>query len=147
MQGTDFDQYFGEHGRGSEVPPYNYTAILTSPTNLVINQLQSSPLTEQRINITRTLVDRAACSFNTNITNYQDCHEPCLFDLLEDPCEIQNIAQEQPQITKQLLERIQQFVEELVPQTNKPSDRAANPIYYNNTWCTWLDVGSCPRSA
>lgn len=64
--------------------------------------------------------------------------EACLFDLLSDPCETNNVAKKQVTISDQLFKALQYYRRLLVPQSNRPFDPAANPARFNNTWSSWI---------
>ncbi|XP_064214439.1 arylsulfatase B isoform X2 [Tribolium castaneum] len=116
-EGT-FDQYYGDSGRGPENPTPNP-------------------------NHTTTDLSWCRAPDQTPILN---CTKGCLFDLDKDPCETTNIIESEPEIANQLYEKIAQFWKELVPQRNKDTDPKSDPIFYNNTWCTWLEDASCHKT-
>lgn len=64
---------------------------------------------------------------------------PCLFDIVEDPCERNNIALSNLQIVQEMEQEIKKFSESAVLPRNKPSDPRSNPINFNNTWTWWYD--------
>lgn len=63
--------------------------------------------------------------------------EACLFDLLSDPCETNNVAKKYVAVSAQLYEALKYYRRLLVPQTNRPIDPLANPARYNGTWSSW----------
>lgn len=63
--------------------------------------------------------------------------EACLFDLIADPCETNNVAKKYVAVSSQLYEALKYYRRALVPQTNRPFDPNANPARFNNTWSTW----------
>ncbi|XP_044260600.1 arylsulfatase B-like [Tribolium madens] len=113
-----FDQYYGESGREPENPTPNPN---------------------------ETTVDLSWCR-TPNQTPILNCTGGCLFDLDKDPCETTNIIDSEPEIAKQLYEKIEKFWKELVPQRNKDTDPKSDPIFYNNTWCTWLEDAWCYKT-
>ncbi|KAH7966983.1 hypothetical protein HPB49_021170 [Dermacentor silvarum] len=64
---------------------------------------------------------------------------PCLFDIVADPCEYRNIAEEKPQIVEQLQARIKAFEQTAVKPSNLPRDQAALPKNHGGFWVTWKD--------
>lgn len=64
---------------------------------------------------------------------------PCLFDIVADPCEYRNIAEEKPQIVEQLQARIKAFEQTAVKPGNLPRDPAALPKNHGGVWVTWKD--------
>ncbi|KAJ3648883.1 hypothetical protein Zmor_020652 [Zophobas morio] len=144
LNGTK-DSYFGESGRGTEVPPYNITRVIHSDTNQAIQKITNAPITEHQIVFTRAQVDLAWCR-NANYTPFLNCSNACLFDLEKDPCETTNIIDEQPDLGRLLLRRIEEFSVFLVPQGNLTVDPDSNPQRFGNTWCTWLDDSWCVKT-
>lgn len=64
---------------------------------------------------------------------------PCLFNLIEDPCEEYNLAEEEPERLRVLIQRLSELSNQVVPARNVRGDVAADPIQFNNTWTWWSD--------
>ncbi|KAH6940224.1 hypothetical protein HPB50_026346 [Hyalomma asiaticum] len=64
---------------------------------------------------------------------------PCLFDVLSDPCEYNNIANEMPEVIDRLLERLEHYEETALPPGNQEPDELANPALHGNVWVPWRD--------
>ncbi|XP_049517571.1 arylsulfatase B-like isoform X2 [Dermacentor silvarum] len=64
---------------------------------------------------------------------------PCLFDVVEDPCEYNNIANEMPEVVQRLLERLDHYEDTAVPPGNQEPDELANPALHSNVWVSWRD--------
>uniref|UniRef100_A0A1B6EYZ5 Sulfatase N-terminal domain-containing protein n=1 Tax=Cuerna arida TaxID=1464854 RepID=A0A1B6EYZ5_9HEMI len=62
---------------------------------------------------------------------------PCLFNIVEDPCEYHNLAAEQPDLVNDLVELLKSY--HPVPINNKGVDPRSFPSHWNNTWTTWMD--------
>ncbi|XP_037521623.2 arylsulfatase J-like [Rhipicephalus sanguineus] len=62
-----------------------------------------------------------------------------LFDIVKDPCELNNLASESPQIVSALMKRLDAYRAVTVPIENLPFDPASAPEYHNGTWAPWLD--------
>ncbi|XP_054267832.1 arylsulfatase B-like isoform X2 [Macrosteles quadrilineatus] len=77
---------------------------------------------------TQSTLDATACKPHLS---------PCLFNLLEDPCEKRNIAAEFPETVNQLMSILQSY--QPVAPNNRPEDPRSYPIHWNNTWTNWLD--------
>lgn len=65
--------------------------------------------------------------------------KPCLFNITDDPCERQNLAQAHADIVLDLSRRVQEFREKSQPPRNRPADYRSNPASFNNTWTWWYD--------
>ncbi|KAL3272013.1 hypothetical protein HHI36_022479 [Cryptolaemus montrouzieri] len=133
---------------------YNIPAILNSPVNKAIRQLDTStkylsPESIQNLRqISSKLIENNKCKNSKNRENVEICKGFCLFDLLEDPCETENLIEDETkqEIVSGLKARISEFWKQLIPQTNKPVDVNSDPAKYNGTWCTWLDDELCAKT-
>ncbi|XP_075534850.1 arylsulfatase B-like [Dermacentor variabilis] len=71
-------------------------------------------------------------NFSGNDTTY-------LFDIIADPCELNNLASSLPEVVEFLKKRIETYAATAVPPLNEPKDPAGFPEYHNGTWAPWLD--------
>jgi len=62
-----------------------------------------------------------------------------LFNIKEDPNERRNVADEHPDIVKQLKERIEYYNSTHIVQLNPKVDPKSNPANFNGVWTPWLD--------
>lgn len=116
--------------------------MLTSAANLAIQALNNTnKITKENIQTLRAELDISECK-NKSTRPYIVCRAFCLFDLKEDPCETEDIAEEFPSIVEDLKKELTRFWQELVPQGVRTVDASANPIYHNGSWTTWLDVNN-----
>ncbi|CAN7993150.1 unnamed protein product, partial [Ixodes hexagonus] len=71
--------------------------------------------------------------------NVKPASAPYLFDLAEDPCELNNIAQDYPEIMNELLEKLEEYATTAVsPENVDEVDPRSFPEYHNGTWAPWL---------
>ncbi|GFS13766.1 arylsulfatase J-like [Elysia marginata] len=70
-------------------------------------------------------------------TNCRPTVSPCLYHVLSDPCEYNNIAAQQPHIVKKLLASLKQYESTMVPMLNKPFDPQGNPRLHDGAWVPW----------
>lgn len=73
-------------------------------------------------------------------TNCKPTKAPCLYNIREDPCEYNNIADSHPEMLKFLLQRLAFYNATQVPPANKPADPKANPKYYGYIWTWWQSI-------
>lgn len=73
-------------------------------------------------------------------TNCQANKVPCLYHILSDPCEYNNIAADHMDIVSKLMDKIKEYrITMMVPPGNKPADPAGNPRLHGGIWKPWLD--------
>ncbi|GFR04766.1 arylsulfatase J [Trichonephila clavata] len=72
-------------------------------------------------------------------SNCKPAEKPCLFDVMEDPCEYYNLADDHPEIVKMMLNKLSKYNSTAVPPGNKPMDPRSNPKYHNYQWTNWMD--------
>lgn len=64
---------------------------------------------------------------------------PCLFNVIQDPCERENLAKSKPEIIRLLLSQLTGHVLETLPALRIGSDPNSDPKLHNFTWSPWLD--------
>lgn len=124
-------------------------AIMSSVTGkaLSVYKLPEKQFNEKSIEILRKQAT-LSCKNNNNleigqkssIWNCNPLKSPCLFNLLDDPCEEFNLANLYPNILNTMEKRINELDIISVPPRNAAPDWRADPIFYNNTWTWWYDI-------
>lgn len=136
------DGYYGESGHGLRNPVYNISSVKNSTTWKSTAQYSH---TGSNIKITELRGSATVkCSFdgqypatdcNPSLTN-----EPCLFNIVSDPCETHNLANVNEAVLRQLYYMLVTQKQNLVPQFIKQWDfNGANPAKFNYTWSPWKD--------
>lgn len=64
---------------------------------------------------------------------------PCLFDIEQDPCEYNNLAEKMPEVTRDLLVLLSWYNSTAVAPLNTSPDPMSNPKYWNYTFTNWAD--------
>ncbi|XP_075748234.1 arylsulfatase I isoform X4 [Rhipicephalus microplus] len=67
-------------------------------------------------------------------SNSEALHCPCLFDIVDDPCELRNLAQERSHIVDILMQKLAAASDISVPSLKETPDPEAYPLYNNCTW-------------
>lgn len=107
------------------------------------NLLQSSVAKSLKSTISLRNVDRMRNSAKIRCTkekNKQSCDllkGPCLYNLNDDPCEENNIANRNKILFYFMLRKYKNSLTNLVPTIRKPSDPQCDPIHFNYTWNAW----------
>ena len=66
--------------------------------------------------------------------------EPCLFNVVSDPCEMHNLANIEETTMRRLYKILTTQKQRLHRQIRKPPDyEGANPEKFNQTWSPWQD--------
>ncbi|KAF7418651.1 hypothetical protein HZH68_001304 [Vespula germanica] len=65
---------------------------------------------------------------------------PCLFNIINDPCEMINLAGSKPHVLASLERAILKHRFNIVNPINQKLDDLANPLLHNNTWISWGDI-------
>lgn len=131
--GGIYDANSGATGRENYNPPYNISGVLQSDTNVALN----GQITEDSIYQIRKRLDLNGCN-GRNFTQI-NCDAFCLFDLLRDPCETTDISGEEPEVLREMKDKLGQFWGQVVSHKVGEPEENANPRYYNDTWVTWMD--------
>jgi hypothetical protein len=72
--------------------------------------------------------------------NPSETKQPCLFNIVADPCEMHNLANMKETTLRQMYHMLVNQKQSLVPQATKPRDYdGANPAKFNDTWSSWQD--------
>ncbi|KAK3762417.1 hypothetical protein RRG08_061667 [Elysia crispata] len=70
-------------------------------------------------------------------TNCNPMVYPCLYHIPLDPCEYNNIAQNNSEIVVTMLKRLSEYAAYMVPPANKPYDPQGNPRFHDGAWVPW----------
>ena len=62
---------------------------------------------------------------------------PCLFNIIEDPCEQNNLAQSNSPKFQFMQNEFNERTSKVVPTRRKPIDSACDPIHFNSNWNWW----------
>lgn len=69
------------------------------------------------------------------------CPGFCLFDLVADPCETENVIDNYPGIAEELKQQLGSYWPKIRPQKEPVYvDPMANPVFCSNVWFNWLDA-------
>lgn len=63
----------------------------------------------------------------------------CLFDIQQDPCEMENIADREPQVVRDLWQRVQELAQTATPAGREERDARSWPPLHGYAWSCWQD--------
>ena len=105
-----YDGYHGEPERNSHVPLYNTTKVMRSAVSGSISAHLGGPVTQESAMVNLRLQATVQCFANSTYYSYPirntftTCNETeCLFDIINDPCEVKNIAKQYPSVSTIIL--------------------------------------------
>ncbi|XP_058124587.1 arylsulfatase B-like [Anopheles ziemanni] len=129
-----FDGWLGLLSDNDDLSAEDYYTWLTAPGTI-----------GELIGLSRDRVEKLRSSAILTCPNVlqetvcKPLENPCLFNLLKDPCEQQNLASAHPDILADLQTDVLHYRRSSARPRNQPHDGRADPALYNFTWTWWLD--------
>lgn len=137
-----WDGWYGPSGRPDGLlPPYDIELVLKSPVALAVQNITHELVPSE------VMKTRAKATLNCTFEDSQsksECHPlnaPCLFNIREDPCETNNLANKYPKILAHLESILRKINETALPPGNLPIDSRGDPKYWDNIWTNFGDYG------
>jgi hypothetical protein len=118
-------------------PKYDAGSVLRSVTARAIASC-TTLVTKQELEDLRH-----QATIRCNGSDFKACRplrKPCVFDVLSDPCERQNLYATDSEILQLLEAEMMAYRHTEVKPNNRRSDKFADPKYWNNTWTFWKDL-------
>ncbi|XP_070567143.1 arylsulfatase I-like isoform X2 [Ptychodera flava] len=75
-------------------------------------------------------------------TNCQPKQKPCLYNVILDPCEYHNIAEQYPDVLQIMQDRLEEYNKTVVYPINKEGDPKADPKLHGYAWIPWINLTS-----
>lgn len=101
--------------------------------------ISKNEINEIRLNAQITCNGYKPNELNTTIGGCNPIVEPCLFDILRDPCETTNVASTYPDIVVELLDKLDYYGKIAKPIRNQPFDPRCDPANFGGIWTWWYD--------
>lgn len=139
-KGTNYkgiwDKWYGPAGVRSPTA-YNANAVYHSPAGQALTKLNLLPSLQQmrKLRIEATI----DCPKNLAFEICRPLEKPCLFNIVMDPCEQNNMAEKYPDILSDMLTRLKAYNATAIPPANIPLDPNADPRFFDNTWANFGD--------
>ncbi|XP_063225571.1 arylsulfatase B-like [Bacillus rossius redtenbacheri] len=64
---------------------------------------------------------------------------PCLFNIREDPCETNDLSQQEPLVRQELEATLEKYRRSTVQPLNTPGEARADPALWDHAWSPWRD--------
>ncbi|EDS35430.1 arylsulfatase b [Culex quinquefasciatus] len=139
LKGTNYkgqwDNWYGPPG-DRDPEAYNITAVQHCPTGKALSEMNLLP-TEATIRNLR-LNATVHCSKEVRAT-CNPLEQPCLYDVLQDPCELDNLAERFPAILDSMLKKLDAYNATAVPPGNLALDTRGDPRFWGYTWHNFGD--------
>ncbi|XP_025194249.1 arylsulfatase B-like isoform X2 [Melanaphis sacchari] len=145
-------KYSGDPGNIG--PEYNMSGVIASTVGLRLSKINCltgdgcmNTLTARDVFYvarSRAKVDGQTCPERVSDPDpdqrYECFDEYCLFDIVQDPCEYRNVAEQNPQMLNQTIDMLRQFKRVMIMQAPKPiTDPNADPRRFSGYWESWLE--------
>ncbi|XP_063224820.1 arylsulfatase B-like [Bacillus rossius redtenbacheri] len=136
-RGGVYDGHCGASGREGQAPGYDVEAVLQSRVATALASLRPGCDRDTVLRLRAEATVR--CEVSPKTTPGPLCNTTCLYDLQGDPCEVNNVAADQPRVVAALSGRLDWFRTLAVGQLNQPVDLNSDPALHNGSWWPWLD--------
>lgn len=127
--------WFGSSGADSNISFNSYARnILDSEASRSLPQLNLETM--------KTMRDEATVkcgNVNRNAVKCDPRTAPCLFNILEDPCEKNNLVDVQTDQLEILLSILSVHIENMIPSRRRYTDPNCDPSHFNGTWSWWQE--------
>lgn len=139
--GGAFDIFLGKIEEFSVLKDSHANAVLSSRAGKAIAaaRLSRQPaLTASKITNLRKRLTISCNEFENEITRCSPLKSPCLFNIIDDPCERRNLAEVFPEIVKKLRQRMIDLVRTSAPiRRTAVSDPRCDPAKHKGIWGWW----------
>lgn len=136
--GGKWDRWYGPAG-DRNASAYNMTEVSESPVAKALSRLGRMPTVDVMHARRREATLKCDCVKRERTECNLMLGRPCLFDVANDPCELDNLADMRPDVVRRLMERLAEYNATALPPANLPLDERADPKYWNGTWTNFGD--------
>ena len=138
-----YDGWLGDSGNNA-IPTSSFTYatnVLQSQAGKSIRSIQKKKhqLTVQKIILLRKEAKVKCLKTKKNHCNLLD--GPCLFNIIKDPCEQNNLAHVLPLTMKFMEHQLDEWTFGGIRSRRRQADPASNPANFNGTWNFWQPDG------
>lgn len=133
----NLDTWADNPSNEEESPSYDTRAVLSSMTAKAVSSCTNLTTRQQMEELRRQATLRCE---GTDFKPCRPLQEPCVFDVISDPCERQNLYENTGETLSLLEAEMVTYRRTEVTPNNRRSDEFADPKYWNNTWTYWQDL-------
>lgn len=141
--GGTWDGWYGPSGRGdSQEQRYDLYQVMASPAGRAVARAGTAltPTTIQALrNEAEVICDSVSLYTQAARAECKPLIAPCLFNIKNDPCEQNNLADMYPEILQLLEISMSEINATVVPPSNLPWDPRADPRFWDHTWTNFGD--------
>ena len=133
---AEFDSWLGAAPTNPTLNPEIYAAnVISSKVGKALSTVSSDEISDLRAKATVT------CNLHRNSEKIEciPMESPCLFNIIEDPCELNNLANVYPMKMKELKRILDDLTLKVIPTRRKQPDPQSDPIHFNGTWTWWME--------
>lgn len=137
---TEANEALAGDGDGCDSSGSGYGETVVA--SLVAEVLSAYPGPRGPLSVQRAELLRSQSVWTCNGVPHLKCDTqkgPCLFNVVQDPCERFNLARTYPEVMDWLGERLEYFESVAELPRNRNDDRRSDPRYFNETWSYWFD--------
>ncbi|CAB3235666.1 unnamed protein product [Arctia plantaginis] len=132
--GGDWDGWYGPSGREGA---YNLDLVLMSEAGVAISDMGMMPSKEKMTEIRDEATVK--CNESIPIISCKPLKKPCIYDIKEDPCERQNLAEQFPDVLQRMLTELDKVNKTAVLPNNKDIEPRADPKYWGRVFTNFGD--------
>lgn len=131
-----YDGWLGTHNDEYHNPKY-FSDIVNSECGKAFSQFLRNDLDKAEVNRLRSDAT-IQCPILHNTRPCNASKAPCLFNIIQDPCEYNDLSEKFPDQMEMMVELMNREQFAALPSRIQPSDYRADPTNFNNTWTWWL---------
>ncbi|XP_044728637.1 arylsulfatase B-like [Chrysoperla carnea] len=130
------------HSPADSNKEYKLTDITNSTVGKILSSMNMASLPKKIIELRNDAQLRRICP-NITTTENNKCQlrkAPCLFNIKNDPCEFENLANKNLEIYVQLKRQLDEYKGSIVPPSNLDGDPRTNPQNHGHVWTYFDDI-------
>ena len=133
-----YDNWLTSDNKKENIQPVNYAVNVLSSTvsRAILSVQKKNRLTIDKIHTLREAAT-VTCTPKPQENACDLTKDPCLFDIIADPCERNNLASSRRLIFEAMKEKYERIRKSVVPTRRKPDDPACDPSHFDNNWNWW----------